>query len=1020
MDLHYNAFISYRHHPEDIKVAETIHRALERFKVPKALKQQGKTIERIFRDKEELPITSSLTDTITMALRCSDYQIVICSTHLKDSYWVQREIETFLQTHTKDKVLTVLVDGDNPYDVIPEILTYNEVVDPVTGEVTREPIEPLSCDWRMPKRKAMKTELPRLAAVLLGCAYDDLIQRQKQYRQRRLMAGISTGMVASLALAGYFLYTSIQIQENLNQSLRNQSEFLASTSQERFDSGDRLTAITLALEALPHDGDRPYVAAAELALTNALMLYEAETQLISVADFNSENSVNDFVVTDDGKVIYILDTQHNISVWDTYEQKKLSTFNIGAHPLLGAQFLTDNDGNLLTLGGSEGKILMCYTTEGTLKWQLESVESIAFCHGKNTLLAIQRVNSGTYSTDDRYELLWLDPKTGKQLQESAVLFDYSQMTLPVFSADLYYENQPIAIKSYKNDFYHILTFDPATKKVRKILEFDTLFYGSAVTEDNRLYVLTTETNDISNGSLGNYYFYTESGAWLYCFDMKTGKQQWRTHITSYNYSNAQTIAPIPNSDRLFCQYGSAFLQLDAKTGKILEECHSTSIPLTIQMRDTTAWVLFNNGCAGSYTFATNTIGYIQYMENGLLMGHNNHGIYVLPQLSSSILLYRSTNDDSYEVFGGEYDDYIDHFKISDDLMAVYSSGSLNIFDLSSKQLLHRLDTGYGYYLLGFSSDHSKLFYRKGSVIYETDLATGEYTSWDFLPYEDFGGYGMYSNCVAFDGNTICCMIYPYYETDSYIVFTDVVSQESITLPFAVGDDSKDWSAYGQTPIIAEITDSYALIFAGLSEFYRYDRTTNEVTLITDQSVRDYVFLTDPENDRMYFRTNEGILATDSIGTAIQTIPLTDFFPVSFFRYEDLLLVLGSDGGIHRYDEKGNYLGRTGLSIYTGYYSDCNNINSQNVPITWAVTPDNELVVNVFRMGNVINTEAWERTCDIEQMVTYLDAYDSYLCQSSDMIYSFPRRSLSEIMELASNVLNNFELTEEQKTAYGLN
>ena len=123
MDLHYNAFISYRHHPEDIKVAETIHRSLERFKVPKALKQQGKSIERIFRDKEELPITSSLTDTITMALRNSDYQIVICSTHLKDSYWVQREIETFLQTHTKDKVLTVLVDGDNPYDVIPEILT---------------------------------------------------------------------------------------------------------------------------------------------------------------------------------------------------------------------------------------------------------------------------------------------------------------------------------------------------------------------------------------------------------------------------------------------------------------------------------------------------------------------------------------------------------------------------------------------------------------------------------------------------------------------------------------------------------------------------------------------------------------------------------------------------------------------------------------------------------------------------------------------------------------------------------
>ena len=121
MAIHYNAFISYRHHPDDIKVASDIHRSLERFHVPKDLRKQGKTITRLFRDKDELPITSSLTTDIYEALENSDYLIVICSIHTKESIWVQREIETFLKTHSRNKVLTVLASGE-PYDVIPDIL----------------------------------------------------------------------------------------------------------------------------------------------------------------------------------------------------------------------------------------------------------------------------------------------------------------------------------------------------------------------------------------------------------------------------------------------------------------------------------------------------------------------------------------------------------------------------------------------------------------------------------------------------------------------------------------------------------------------------------------------------------------------------------------------------------------------------------------------------------------------------------------------------------------------------------
>ena len=212
MDIHYNAFISYRHHPDDIRVATEIHRGLERFKVPKAIKQRSKAPLRLFRDKDELPITSSLTDDITRALENSDFLIVICSEHTRESVWVQREIETFLRTHSRDRVLTVLAGGD-PYEVIPEILLYEKIVDPVTGESRRQEYEPLSCDWRMKKHRAVKEEMPRLAAALLGCGYDELRQRQRQYRMRRIITAFSLALAASLCLTAYFIYTSIQIQK---------------------------------------------------------------------------------------------------------------------------------------------------------------------------------------------------------------------------------------------------------------------------------------------------------------------------------------------------------------------------------------------------------------------------------------------------------------------------------------------------------------------------------------------------------------------------------------------------------------------------------------------------------------------------------------------------------------------------------------------------------------------------------------------------------------------------------------
>ena len=68
-EIKYDAFISYRHTQPDMFVAQLLHRELENFRVPKHIKkklgpQDKSRITRVFRDKDELPLTADLAEPI--------------------------------------------------------------------------------------------------------------------------------------------------------------------------------------------------------------------------------------------------------------------------------------------------------------------------------------------------------------------------------------------------------------------------------------------------------------------------------------------------------------------------------------------------------------------------------------------------------------------------------------------------------------------------------------------------------------------------------------------------------------------------------------------------------------------------------------------------------------------------------------------------------------------------------------------------------------------------------------------
>ena len=125
----YDAFISYRHCKLDKFVAENLHRILETYELPKNIKEKlnikSKTIRRVFRDQEELPLSSNLEDPIISALEDSKYLIVVCSPRLKDSLWCKKEIETFKKLRGRKNIFCVLIEGE-PEDSFPEEVLFDE------------------------------------------------------------------------------------------------------------------------------------------------------------------------------------------------------------------------------------------------------------------------------------------------------------------------------------------------------------------------------------------------------------------------------------------------------------------------------------------------------------------------------------------------------------------------------------------------------------------------------------------------------------------------------------------------------------------------------------------------------------------------------------------------------------------------------------------------------------------------------------------------------------------------------
>ena len=375
----YDAFISYRHSEPDSFVAQMLHKQLESFKLPKNvarrkiaqagdvdqenLGSEGSTasvnktkIERVFRDREELPLVTNLADPITEALANSEYLIVICSPRLPESMWCRKEIETFIELHDREHVLAVLVEGE-PDTSFPEELLYREVEETQPdGSVIKKrmPVEPLAADVRGADRNEMrrkiKSELLRLVAPMFDCNYDDLRQRHKEQRMRKIiMTSVSISAacllfgIVSTTMALRIQRQNTQIKEQ-NAQIKEQSDEIAVQAQEiekQYHEAKRNTAISRSKEAVAYleEGDRmraiataqdallelfdgggieegvDYPAQAIYALTDSLYLYENGQQILPDRIMEADTVVRTMKLSPEGSRVLTVDASGQIVVW---------------------------------------------------------------------------------------------------------------------------------------------------------------------------------------------------------------------------------------------------------------------------------------------------------------------------------------------------------------------------------------------------------------------------------------------------------------------------------------------------------------------------------------------------------------------------------------------------------------------------------------------------------------------------------------------------------------------------------
>ena len=547
MDFKYDAFISYRHCDLDKFVAENLHKILETYELPKNVKEKlgitGRTIRRVFRDQDELPLSSNLEDPIIDALKNSKYLIVICSPRLKDSLWCKKEIETFKKIRGRKNIFCVLIEGE-PKDSFPEEVLYDEEEKILkNGKKKKEKVlvEPLAADVRGENKKEvlkkLKVEKLRLIAPMYNLDYDDLRQRHKLRRQRRILI---TSLIAASFLFLLALYTSImliKINSQKNTLRLHQAESLATKSKESLKNDNRYDAIKYSYQALTEfDGvNMPYTSEAEYELVESLGLYDVGSSYKSISELKTDGVATFIKTSDNNEYGLVYDESEKLTLFNTKTMKVIDNYDLnGTFDEESFSFL-DNDrfayinkeGNINIISIKDGKLIKeIEKKDEKYKSVIGSKDYLSYIDKKNVYVYNLKEDKvvGSISTNDKFidDLYYSDNDE----------YLFATTTDDSFNVD-------------EEDYLEVHVIELKTAKEINSTRIDASYVSGMLTKNGNLYMLLNRSFGTDFSMIAVSYNYTSGDTnWTRTFEGNYGRFITKSYPEDINHIvvvNYQTV-----------------------------------------------------------------------------------------------------------------------------------------------------------------------------------------------------------------------------------------------------------------------------------------------------------------------------------------------------------------------------------------------------------------------------------------------------------------------------------------------
>lgn len=1026
----YNAFISYRHAPLDSKIAAHVQKSLERFHIPdKIRKSTGKKrIERIFRDKDELPITSDLTETISGALENSDYLIVICSENTKESFWVKREIEYFLRSHSRDHVLTVLAGGE-PQDVIPEaLLTQEKTFTDENGveHTVKAPLEPLSCDYRLPMRKADKEELPRLASAIIGCSYDELMNRRRAYTIRRVALLTTLLFALMLALVVYMDHTNKQIKENLDKAIRARSTQLANESMTLYADGDRIEALHVALASVPEEyPDAPVPPETVRALVDATGAYTTLEgfDVVHAWNFYMPGRISDYVINDEGDRMAARDTEGNVYVWNTKSHELLMTFPPEANNDTHIAFVTDT--TLLVM--MEDTNVAYNVDTGDEVWTLEVAGADEYL-GKvddthcaivdySPDVRIVDVTDGTvtaqYNLGD--DVVLMDAcydETGSKMGFIAVGYDVSLVN--VFTVGCMDLNSGA------------VTYSEVTGNVLSNIIF--------LSDGELCYTEYTDFN--TNYVYGQVELYYENHVCVKKVSSVDLSLIWENSFDYLGYGSELNLIEL-GSDAGVCVYsGPVCNTYDIATGEQIHNYALDDYIIDVSDRDEDGNALIITG-HGSLVFGrsatTNDVAIYDSLIDDLVEAKVNDGIYVCREFGDYIMYYDvglcdeniQLTEDMIPLSYYEVDT-----AMTDDCLVIYNElyeegHQILLVDCMTNEVRKVIDIDdeggeATIKLAGAYNDTVYVFKRVDQTVTLISIDTNDYKQDEIWLTDDsfyiYSGIRMYGPrfLLPLNRNTgYDILVYNVETEETEIYETDVDVNDYFTpLNNPIYIDGADLIYVSFSNINGDIYETLIDADGGdLIDPEVPDEWTSIHRAVYDP-VSETIILTDNSH---IVRLNEEGEFVDEISTGGRTVLLIQSIKIND---EDLILVVYNDGSIVRYDPSDmSFIGSTEISGFYNMYDIDGSIEYDE--------DENLLFIQLDSLTDVVDTTYWVEVSAVEDSLGYNSQADGFFVsyrdpESTDNVLGFFKRyTVDELIEMGTSYLDGSVLPEYRRARYGI-